>query len=302
MRRPLATRQRARGPLSIGRLRYTSAIMIQAVRFWPWLVAGLLVLCGAAWITRNVARRAYYFQWLKAATAGPWGISQLVAGVLAMVSPLLGLLAKGSYPSIAERVGDLGWQVPLAIFLGSVSVAFLYAPYRIDQDRRAEIARLNARIERPFVKVSGTIVIHPPIPGSEPSWVIVDHVDIANASHEDMALELSVFVSFRDDHLRQGVESGMHLPPPWVAARMASRVTRLLGPILNVPRRTAESGYCAIPWGAEFWTDGTPLEQLPVWLQVGNKLAETLTHIDVPANAAARAIVARRKRVRAQRV
>ncbi|MCA9468007.1 MAG: hypothetical protein KC643_21540 [Nitrospira sp.] len=90
--------------------------------------------------------REYYLKWFRFAFNGPWGYADSLAGALAILGSLLARFNSRWEPALV----DLGWQIPLAVFIGLTGWRIAVAPYWMHKEVESENQRLKeeARAER----------------------------------------------------------------------------------------------------------------------------------------------------------
>jgi hypothetical protein len=106
-----------------------------------------------------MAAGKFYWLWLYGAFRHPWGLQDFVGGVLGLLFPLL----RKAHPNWEAALGELAWQIPLAILAALFLVRLIASPYWMYQKRHAEAvgseedlrkqisdlqAQLNNRVQR----------------------------------------------------------------------------------------------------------------------------------------------------------
>lgn len=119
---------------------------------------------------------SYYLRWIKRTFDGPWGLSSLVGSILTLSVPLA-LRFIPALSSLANRINDLQWQVPLALFLLLTAVRFITVPRSLYLEDMTRAAAQELRIkdlsekQRPFVIASMSEELIEDDPGADEPYL-----------------------------------------------------------------------------------------------------------------------------------
>ncbi len=91
---------------------------------------------------KQAGRRNFYFRWAKLAVTGKVAIVEVIATLFAIVSGFLVF----RFPTLQNVIGNLLWQIPLAMLLVLLIYGFFTAPYKIYKEKEQEANSLKMKL------------------------------------------------------------------------------------------------------------------------------------------------------------
>ena len=86
-----------------------------------------------------MGRKQFYWNCIKFAFSGGWGIADIVSFVLAILAGLVVWL----WEPLGKLMNILVWAVPLAVFVAVVAVRLILAPYHLYKKQVDEVKKLT---------------------------------------------------------------------------------------------------------------------------------------------------------------